>query len=230
MKFWAVQLDYPADYLAKWDRESQERKIVGVAANDCHHNQVFVVKMVDETSVLIGTIVDDDDEMRTYTAAQRPRIPEMTKGRKPGDVLVKLDFDPYLRSFRNVSTHILARELTEAAIRSALRSGHAYVSHDWMCDPTGFRFQLSGADGGAIMGDAMLFAEDSELTAEFPVDCKIRLIRNGKEIWNGSGNEMRHAVSEAGVYRVEGWLHVDGEDRVWIYSNPIYVRQIGYLE
>jgi len=26
------------------------------------------------------------------------------------------------------------------------------------------------------------------------------------------------------VYRVEGWLRVDDEDRVWIYSNPIYVR------
>ena len=29
---------------------------------------------------------------------------------------------------------------------------------------------------------------------------------------------------ETGVYRVEGWLKLDGEDRPWIYSNPIYVR------
>ena len=27
-----------------------------------------------------------------------------------------------------------------------------------------------------------------------------------------------------GVYRVEGWLTIDTEERVWIYSNPIYLR------
>ena len=32
------------------------------------------------------------------------------------------------------------------------------------------------------------------------------------------------AVAAAGVYRVEGWLKVDGEERPWIYSNPIYAR------
>ena len=41
-----------------------------------------------------------------------------------------------------MSTHIIAPELTEAALRDALRAGHAYVSHDWMCDPSGFRFEL----------------------------------------------------------------------------------------
>src|SRR3954471_10385511 len=47
-------------------------------------------------------------------------------------------FDPYEVSFRNLSTHILARNLNEREIREALHDGHAYVSHDWLCDPTGF--------------------------------------------------------------------------------------------
>ena len=47
----------------------------------------------------------------------------MTKGHKPGDVLARLDFDPYYRSFRNSSTHVLAPKLDEPAIRGALRKG-----------------------------------------------------------------------------------------------------------
>src|SRR5262249_36529642 len=49
-------------------------------------------------------------------------------------------FDPYEVSFRSVSTHILAMELTSAAIRESLRKGRVYVAHDWLCDPAGFSF------------------------------------------------------------------------------------------
>ena len=90
--------------------------LTGVAANDCHHNQVFIVKMVDAETVLLGTNVDPDDKMRKVTADVRPGIREMTKGRKPGDVLARLDIDPYFRSFRNSATHVLAAE--------AGRTGH----------------------------------------------------------------------------------------------------------
>jgi len=35
---------------------------------------------------------------------------------------------------------------------------------------------------------------------------------------------MDHVIMGPGVYRVEGWLTLDGEERGWIYANPIYVR------
>ena len=82
-------------------------------------------------------------------AAVRTGIRDLTKGHMAGDVLARLDFDPYYRSFRNVSTHILSPELTETALRAALRAGRAYVSHDWICDPTGFQFELISAPGAA---------------------------------------------------------------------------------
>ena len=156
-------MEYPAQYLAKWDRETQSRRLTGVAANDCHHNMVMIVKMVDGQTVKVGTIVDKDEDMRTMTATLRPGIRELTRGHKPGDVVARVDFDPYHRSFQNVSTHVLAPELTEKAIRDALRQGQAYVSHDWICDPTGFRFELiagssargrieTGAQGTVPMG------------------------------------------------------------------------------
>src|SRR6266446_5816956 len=142
----AAQVTYLEDYISKWDAETQSRRLTGVAANDCHHNQIFVVKMVDETTVRVGTNVDKDEDMRRVTAESRPGIRELTKGHQAGDVLARVDFDPYYRSFRDATTHILAPELTEAAIRSALQQGHAFVSHDWMCDATGFTVILQTAE------------------------------------------------------------------------------------
>lgn len=219
----AGQVTYLQDYISKWDRDSQKHRLTGIAANDCHHNSVFVVKMQDEETILIGTSVDKDSGMRKVTAASRPAIRELIKGHKPGDILVRVDLDPYYRSFRDVTTHILAPELTENAIRAALQQGHAYVSHDWMCDATGFFLGLSAPDK-SIMGDETKFAAGQKLLAQFPVPCRIRLIQDGKAIADQESDHLEYAVAAPGVYRVEGWLKLDGEDRPWIYSNPIYVR------
>ena len=185
--------------------------------------------MQDSETVLIGTNVDRDDQMRKFTATLRPGIRAMTEGHQSGDVLARLDFDPYFRSFQNVSTHILAPELTEVAIRAALCEGHAYVSHDWMCDPTGFFFSLVDRPGPdakprVIMGDLLKFTLGQKLTARFPVTCRIRLMSGGKVVAEERGENFEFAVEVPGVYRVEGWLDVAGESRPWIYSNPIYLR------
>src|SRR6185295_18685519 len=37
-------------------------------------------------------------------------------------------------------------------------------------------------------------------------------------------------AKETGAYRLEAWLKVDGEERPWIYSNPVYVRLPGASE
>jgi hypothetical protein len=226
-ELYAAQCTYPDDYLAKWDRETPARRLTGVAANDCHHNNILIVKMVDEATVRVGTNVDRDDQMRKVTAALRPGVRALTKGHAPGDVLARLDLDPYHRAFRNVSTHVLAPSLDEPAVRAALRAGHAYVSHDWMCDPTGFRFEWAAAGGTgprALMGDEARAPAVGTLSAAFPVACRWRLLRGGKVVAEATGERLEHRVKEPGVYRVEGWLELDGEPRPWVYSNPIYVR------
>jgi hypothetical protein len=219
----AAQVTYLQDYVGKWDLETQKRRLTGIAANDCHHNQVFVVKMLDENTVLIGTSVDKDNDMRKVTAGSRPAIKELTKGHQPGDLLASLDFDPYFRSFRNVTTHILAPELSEDTIRAALQQGHAYVSHDWMCDATGFNFGLDGPNS-CSMGEETPYASGQKLLARFPVACHIRLLQNGKAVAESESDQLEFGLSNPGVYRVEGWLKLDGELRPWVYSNPIYVR------
>jgi hypothetical protein len=223
----AFQCDYPDPYLNKWDEETRRVRLTGIAANDCHHNQVFIVKMVDAETVLLGTNVDRDDKMRKITADVRPGIKEMTKGHKAGDVLARLDFDPYYRSFRNSSTHVLAPKLDEPAIRSALKAGHAYVAHDWMCDATGFRFEAIDARGklSAGMGDQVKLSDGLKLTARLPLPAYVRLLCHGQEVAHSEGKaEFEYEVKESGAYRLETWLKLDGEWRPWIFANPVYVR------
>ena len=92
-----------------------------------------------------------------------------------------------------------------------------------MCDATGFSYVLSGTPQ-AVMGDEAKCAGEQKLLAQFPVACRIRLIKDGKAAADQEGDHLEYAVAGPGVYRVEGWLKIDGEDRPWIYSNPIYVR------
>ena len=228
VEVYAAQQDYPADYLAAWDRATAAgRRLVGVAANDCHHNQVFVVKKIDETSVRLGTVVDSDDEMATFTTATRPGLARMMANRDPGDELARLDFDPYWVSMRFVATHVLARSLDEAAVREAVRAGHVYVSHDWIADPTGFRFYVAG-DGGEpaqLMGDEVEWRQGARLVTDLPLHARLRLLRDGVEVATAErSNRFEHLADRPGVYRIEAWVEIGGEVRPWIYSNPIYLR------
>jgi hypothetical protein len=226
-ELFAFQCDYPKLYLEKWDEGTRHMRLTGVAANDCHHNQVLLVKMVDAETVLIGTNVDRNAQMRKVTATLRPGIRELTKGHKPGDVLARLDTDPYFISFRNSATHVLAPRLDEPTLRAAIKAGHAYVAHDWMGDATGLRFTAIDAGGGqaALLGDEVRLADGLKLTARLPLPAYVRLLRYGKEVAKSEGKaEFHYDVKEAGAYRLEAWLELDRELRPWAYTNPIYVR------
>ncbi|MBI3867706.1 MAG: histidinol phosphatase [Verrucomicrobia bacterium] len=223
----AFQCDYPQIYLEKWDSGTRTRRLTGIAANDCHHNQVFVMKMVDAETVALGTIVDKDSDLKQFKALLRPGIRQLTKGHQPGDLLAKVDMDPYYRSFRNVSTHVLAAELDEASVRAALKAGRAFVAHDWMCDATGFRFEAltAGGERVGLMGDEVKWVPGLKLKASLPVPALIRLLRHGEEVARSEGRELfEFPLAEAGAYRLEAWLQLDGEQRPWVFSNPVYVR------
>jgi hypothetical protein len=219
-----AQQDYLENILAKWDRDSQQHRLTGVAANDCHHNQVFTVTAIDENTLEVGYITSKPTTTRV-TADRVAGVAALVKGRRPGELIARLDFDPYERSFRYVSTHIYAHELTEPAVREALRRGHAYVAHDWLCDSTGFAFVArNGGKTNVITGDEISLASGLMLSAATPVKCAMKLIRNGEAIQSAIASRLDFEVGRPGVYRIEAWLEVAGEQRPWIYSNPIYVR------
>ncbi len=214
------------EYLDKWDLGLKGRRLTGVAANDCHHNQILLTKMVDETTVLVGTNVDKDEQMQKVKATLRPSIRQLTKGHKPGDILARIDLDPYHRTFRNASTHILASSLDETTIRAAVRGGRVYVAHDWVCDPAGFSFTLEGPDGKShLMGDEVTFAKGQSVRVKTTAPCRLKLIAAGKVVAEGKDvSDWTAEIPGPGAYRVEASVILDGEERPWIYANPIYVR------
>lgn len=140
-----------------------------------------------------------------------------------------LMIDPYEVSFRNLSTHILARDLADSSIRQSLREGHVYVSHDWLCDATSFDFVAANNLGVFNMGDSVPVVGNTRLIAQAPIAARIRLFQNGTMKEEKTGDRVTFETKEAGVYRVEAWLDVDGEARPWIYSNPIYLKALGLL-
>jgi hypothetical protein len=219
-----AQQDYLSAIIAKWDRDTLRHRLTGVAANDCHHNQVFTVTVVDENTIEVGYITSRPTTARV-TAAQAAGVAELTRGRKAGDLIAKLDFDIYDRSLNYVSTHILMNKLDEATTRDALRKGHAYVAHDWLCQATGFAF-IAERRGKriSVMGDEVKLGDGIKLRAATPVVCTLKLFNNGSVIKSAQSDHLEFAPQAKGVYRIEAWLEIDGEQRPWIYSNPIYVR------
>jgi acetyl esterase/lipase len=139
----------------------------------------------------------------------------------------RIVLDPYEIAFRNVSTHILAREFTEAAIHDSLRQGRAYVSHDWLCDPAGFTFAAVNSLGVYQMGDGVPLAPGTRIVVRTPVPAVLKVIHQGKIVGETKGMELTVQAAAQGAYRAEAWLEIDGELRPWIYSNPIYTEPVG---
>jgi hypothetical protein len=223
MEVFGATQDYLEKIIAKWDRDLLDHRLTGVSANDCHHNQVFTVKAAGPDAIEIDIV---GDPPRKVTTAQSPRVAEMLKDKKEGDVIAKLDFDPYDRSLNYVATHILLRELNEEAVRQALRQSHAYVAHDWLCDSTGFAF-IAEVDGKrtGVMGDEVKIAKGLKLRLGAPATGVIKLFRNGQMVQQATANKLDFAVEQPGVYRAEVWLELGGETRPWIYANPIRVKE-----
>ncbi len=220
-EIFGITQDYLEPIIAKWDRDSQKQRLTGIGANDCHHNQVFTVKVAGPQAIAIEII---GDPPRTLTTEQMPRIAEMIKDRKDGEVIAKLDFDPYELSLNYITTHILLPGLNENDVRTALKQGQAYVAHDWLCDPTGFAFiiERQGKRIG-VMGAEVKFENGLALRLATPVPGQIKLFRNGQKIEETLSDKLDFTIKESGIYRAEIWLEIDSEQRPWIFSNAIRV-------
>lgn len=218
-------MDYPADYLKRYDQLCEKYRHTGVSANDAHHNQAFRAKLMESGKVELEDALGK--KLATLDPEKILPLKLLTSNRKPGEVIFELDLDPYARSFHHVSTHLLLEEVTEASVRQALIDGRAYVAFDWLADPTGFVFLADGSGHSAWpMGSEVPFATGLKLRSEAPLDGKFKLVRNGEIVAEATGHELHYDVDRPGNYRVEVWLTLAGEDRPWILSNPIYVREV----
>jgi hypothetical protein len=219
--FAAIQ-DYPTDYLRRYDQLCQKQRLTGIAAADAHHNQRYRARR-DEQGRL--ELVDFDNKRLTSLPAAIGSLAGLVAGSgKPGDVLAEVDLDPYARTFRYISTHLLTTDLSREAVWDALGEGRAYVAFDWIGDPTGFVFLAENGERRWSMGAEIPYAPGIKLRAAAPLPCRFKLIRDGKEVDRRDSDQYQFAVERPGVYRLEAWIELVGEQRPWIFSNPIYVR------
>lgn len=215
----AALFDPPTGNLKRWDALCRERPVTGVAGNDSHANTGIVATVEGEKLVITNPLG------RKLTEVDAKAVPPFLLGVdsfKPGAKVLDVRFDPYEVSLGYVNTHLLAREVTEPDLFEAVKRGRAYVAFDWLSDPSGFSFTGEKGHQKGSMGDEL--PAGARLTARASAPATLRLLRDGEEIARATGRELAAEAPRAGVYRVEVSLPVGGDDRPWIYSNPIYVR------
>ena len=219
----ASLMDYPADYLRRYDELCEKSRLTGIAANDAHHNNAIKGIMLEDGRLqLVDALGNKLGKLDSkVVAALKPFVPDNLH---PGETAVLLDLDPYERSFRHVSTHLFLPELSERDVRDALVAGRAYVSFEWIADPTGFNFQAVRGPDVYEMGSEVPFAKGLSVRSVSPLPARFRLIRNGKEVHSARSEPRTRIRSNAGNYRLEVWLNLGETPQIWILSNPIYVR------
>ena len=98
--------------------------------------------------------------------------------------------------------------------------------HDWLCDPTGAAFFAQSYFGVFEMGDTVVhnpLIGAVTISARLPVPATIRLLRDNMVVAEAHDWKLEYIVHDMGAYRLEALLSIDGEERPWIFTNPIFV-------
>ena len=214
--------DYPANYLKRFDALCQKRPHTGVSANDAHQNIGLVLRLKENNKVQVEDALGEKLlEIDRLLAGAVAKIPADAK---PGDVVLRLQLDRYENALRHAATHLLMEGQTREQVWEALEKGRAFVGFDWMADSTGFQLEVQEGDKRHAMGSRLKLEPGMRLAGKAPLAGEWKIARNGIVVQEGTGRAMEMELKEPGVYRAEVWLEIAGEKRVWILSNPIYVR------
>ncbi len=218
-------LDYPADFMAQYDRLTVEAPFSGIAANDSHQNVAFkLVAMPDGTVEIFDYASDpvtkvEDMGAKVLRAAFGPKgkVTEPT-------VMTQLSFDPYERSMRHVGTFLQIGEITERTIRHALRTGRILLGFEIVAPlpSCGFWVERDGKPVGTV-GDQVACQPGLSFRCALPAKADIRIVGNGKCLHEACAETCVLPVSAAGAYRLEAFVTLAGERWPWVISNPIYV-------
>lgn len=131
---------------------------------------------------------------------------------------------PFSYYFNSIRTHILSSfPLSSDTVYSALKSGHCYISHNYLGNSKGFLFWAENRDSKVIVGDEIELKGDTKLHIYSPLKAKIKLLRNGIAITEKISNRLDYSIETSGVYRVETYIYHRLFWKPWVYTNPIYV-------
>ena len=149
---------------------------------------------------------------------------------------LNVSFFPYEMLFQTINTHVLLDEelssdlpTAKKQIYDALREGRFFIGSDYLNPSTGFRFSAINtvnSEEEFLMGCEVAHSNYTALRILSPSSRGlIRVIKNGKEVYQSREQLLVFKVLKPGTFRVEvQWTLRTGKTIPWIYSNPIYVR------
>ena len=120
------------------------------------------------------------------------------------------------------TTHLIARERDTAPILEALRLGHSYTSFDYLGYVGAFAFFGRVGETTTMMGDEVRLAPGLILKTELPAPAdRIAMYQNGAEVTSAdNASALEFTPKSPGAYRIEAYRN----GKLWILSNPVYVR------
>ena len=190
--------DRPAGLLQRWDRLTQHRRVVGLAAADAH------------ARMGLGGKADPYDE-RGYI-----RVPSYEAVFRAFSLRVEL------------SQALTGDPLIDAGlVVAAVKAGHVYAAFDGVAGPAALSFSAESGGVTVRQGDdlALRGPVNIHAAANTPPGGGIVLIRNGAIVHTSPGSSLAWVDDRPGVYRIEASaLSAPGEPPLpWLVSNPVYV-------
>ncbi len=220
-------LDYPADFMARFDQLTRAAPFSGIAANDSHQNQGFTViaepdgsvQVLDATSDPVWTGEGIKAAMLLAAFGQTTRPASST-------VLTRFQLDPYEISMRHVGTFLQIDKISEGSVRHALRTGRIILGFEIVAPlpQVGFWIECDGKPV-ATVGDRLAWRSGLTLRVALPTEAAtVRILRNGEPIHRQEqAKTCTRAGLESGVYRLEAFQSLAGQEWPWVISNPIYI-------
>ncbi len=223
-------LDYPQDFLTRFDRLTAHTRLAGIAGNDSHQNQQL--KLVAHPD---GTVeaFDSADEQIWKAEGLKAKLVMAALGqmKSPAEkkTLADVQLDPYEISMRHVGTFLQLKDeqaINEHSVREALRNGRAILGFELIAPlpAVGFWIEQAGTPVGTV-GDDVAWQEGLSLRVKLPLAAEIRVLRNGKSYREAKSDTLEIKSLPAGVYRLEAFQQLAGQRYPWVLSNPIYVSK-----
>ncbi|MFV2070738.1 MAG: hypothetical protein ACC645_27530 [Pirellulales bacterium] len=219
-------LDYPSDFLQRFDALTQAAPFAGIAANDSHQNQgIRLVALPGggvEVTDMLGERIWKGEGLTA--AGLRKAFGAEAEG-KEKKVLIEVQLDPYEISMRHVGTFLQIDQINEKTVRQAIRGGRVVLGFEIIAPLPAFGFwvEQDGKPVGTI-GDRLVATENSVLKVVLPLPAEIRVVRNGETFAEArAADTLDCPTLPPGVYRVEAFQRLAGERYPWVITNPIYV-------
>lgn len=140
---------------------------------------------------------------------------------------------PYRYHFSSINNHLLLPsplsgdlKKDKQAIYQSLKKGACYICLDRAAEPRGFSFTIENGETKAHMGEDLFLDPGATIRVSLPRKALLRLICNGELLIEEDNQDLLvKTIEKPGAYRVEAYLEHLGEQRGWIFSNPIYVMK-----